>query len=630
MKSIIKYILFISLLGFASCNYLDIVPDEKPTEKDAFEDTNAAERFLYSCYGYIPSARSGTNSLDLMTGDEVVTAFEHETFASFPKGNYSASSPVISYWNTLFQGIRQCYILLNNIESVPNMQESVKADYIAQANFLIGYYHYLLIQCYGPTILVKEEPSITTTIDNYLPRTSLDECVEWVADKLEEASLNLPESRSQKQFGLATSVVAKSLRAKLYLMAASPLFNGNSAFYSGSTIADLMPLSYDANKWTKAKKAYEEAIAVAEGAGHFLFETPEKNNNLEPLDPIVRRLRLNIIEGGNKEIIWSDSRSEGYYGIQNKSLPFSSSSAWNGIAPTLAMLKRFYTKNGLPIDQDPSFNISKMFDVTTVDTNHADVADEGSSTFLFNLDREPRFYAWVGFQGGFYEILSDETNGAYAKDGSYNKYFVNATEGKKAKLVCDFVLGGNTSKGTTSSLRTNNYSPTGFLNKKGVDPGYAVKTSLQSPTEYPWPLIRLADLYLGYAEVCVETNNLAEAKTFLNKIRNRAGIPTVETSWDGIATLNQSKLREIVRQERMIEFYLENQNFWDMRRWLLAEQYFNVKVQGMNIEASTIQDFVKTKEVIFERKFNSPTQYLMPIPVEDINRNPKLVQNPGY
>lgn len=97
-----------------------------------------------------------------------------------------------------------------------------------------------------------------------------------------------------------------------------------------------------------------------------------------------------------------------------------------------------------------------------------------------------------------------------------------------------------------------------------------------------------------------------------------------------MATLNQIKLREIVRQERMVELYLENQNFWDMRRWLLAEQYFGTKAKGMNINAGTIEEFSKLTEISFERKFNSPTQYLLPIPSTDMNRDPQLVNNPGY
>ncbi len=153
--------------------------------------------------------------------------------------------------------------------------------------------------------------------------------------------------------------------------------------------------------------------------------------------------------------------------------------------------------------------------------------------------------------------------------------------------------------------------------------------------QIPWPLIRLADLYLGYAECCVETGDLATAREYVNKVRERAGIPNVEDAWANYSTNpnnpnTQDGLREIVRNERMNEMYLENQNFWDMRRWLLAEKYFNVKAQGMNIDATTIEEFANPTEVIFERKFTSPANYLMPIPTDDINRNTHIVQNPGY
>ena len=67
-----------------------------------------------------------------------------------------------------------------------------------------------------------------------------------------------------------------------------------------------------------------------------------------------------------------------------------------------------------------------------------------------------------------------------------------------------------------------------------------------------------------------------------------------------------------------------------MRRWLLAEKYFNVKAQGLDIDATTLTDFAKVKTVIFERKFASPSNYLMPIPSADINKNVHIVQNPGY
>lgn len=627
-----------SLLGvLSSCNYLDVVPDEKATEKDAFEDKEAARRFIYSCYAYIPNPRNGTSSLDLFTSDEVVTAFEHETFAAFPKGNYSASNPVISYWNSLFQGIKQCYILLNNIDNVPALEASVKADYIAQAKFLIGYYHFLLVRSYGPVILVKEEPLLTTPADQYAARSSYDDCVDYVCQILDESAEGLPATRVNEHYGLATSVAAKSIKARMLLYAASPLFNGNNEFYANFKDKDgnpLMPLTYDAGKWQKAKSAYEEAIRLAESAGYGLYKTTDYMldgyDNVEPVDPVQHTLRYTVIEPANNEIIWADCRSEGAYSIQNKSLPFCNGSAYNGVSPTLTMLKRFYTKRGLPIDADPDFpQGNSIYESTTVGEENASIGDPDAQTIRFNLDREPRFYAWVAFQGGFYEIMSaTDGNGAYDSDASYQKYNQAVNQGK---LVCDFVIGGNTSRQPAgSTLRTNNYSPTGYLNKKGVVPGYNVRTALYYPPFYPWPAIRLSELYLGYAEACVECNDLSTAKTYLNKIRERAGIPDVETSWNGIATLDQNKMREIVRQERTIEFYLENHTFWDLRRWKDAERHFGVKAKGMNILGTNIDEFAQETEVTFERKFESPTQYLMPIPVTDVNRNQNLVQNPGY
>lgn len=628
---ILTYILS-TLFILSSCDFLDLVPDERPTEKDAFEDIDAAERFMYSCYGYLPNSRSGSESLDFMTGDEVVTAFEHETFAAFPKGNFTPAYTVISYWNTFFQGLKQCYIMINNVHLVPRLKESVKNDYIAQAKFLIAYYHYLLARCYGPIILIKEEPNILTSPKDYLGRTSYDECVKYICDLLDESAENLPDERTTVYYGLATKSTAKAIKAKMLMYAASPLFNGNSEFYSDFKDKEgnqLMPTSYDPQKWVNAKDAFKEAIDVAHAAGHKLYNKTEidKDGNQEPKDPTQRKLRYNIIDAGNEEIIWADSRKEGNYGLQNKTMPYGPGT-WNGVAPTLTMLERFYTKNGLPIGDDPSMNNKDLFSLTTVTEEYQDVAELGNKTLLFNLDREPRFYAWVTFQSGFFEVFSASNNGAYENDASYNKH----SDVKHGKLVCDFVLGGNCARGSIGNLRQNNYSPTGFLNKKGADPSFNATNATQEPRYYPWPLIRLADLYLGYAEACVETGDLETAKEYINKIRERAGIPTVEKSWIEIAKkpLDQDRLRQIVRQERSIELYLENQNFWDIRRWKLADKYFNVKAKGLSIEATSIDDFIKVKDVVFERRFNSPGQYLMPIPLGDVNKNEKITQNPGY
>lgn len=650
-KSIIGC-LFLAGLTLTSCDFLDVVPDEYTSESDMTKDRQAALNYLYSCYGYLPQPNDGTSSLDLLTGDEVVTAFEHETFAAFPKGNYTASNPVISYWNTLYQGIRQCFTFqdeLNKGGNFSGLTDADRADYKAQVKFLLGYYDFLLTRCYGPIILVTSTPDATINPSNYLPRTNYDVCIDSICSYFDQAAAGLVATRTgtrANEFGLATSVAALAMKAKTLLYAASPLFNGNSTFYADFKDKDgnaLMPLTYDANKWVKARDAYKAAIDAAEAAGYHLYTRSDYkiSANAYPSDPYVRCLRYMSTDyeqddepaGTNCEVIFADARGEGSYGLQNKSMPYNwndGNNAWNGIAPTIAMLNRFYTKHGVPMSEDDSLDFSNPWQIVRVDSAHMNEAALKKQTMRFNLDREPRYYSWVAFENGYYEILSASNNGAYSTGHFANTY-------SNGRITTGFYIGQNCSRGlNTNSLRSNNYSPTGFLNKKFVDPDIIKSaTGLSEYHNRPWPVIRLAELYLGYAECCVETGDLETARVYLNKVRTRAGLPTVEEAWSKY-TANPNKpntqdgLREIVRNERMNEFYLENQNFWDMRRWLLAEKYFNVKAQGMNIEATNMTNFAKPTEVTFERKFTSPANYLMPIPSDDMNKNTHIVQNPGY
>lgn len=425
MKNILYRIaLIVIVLGsFCRCNYLDVVPDEMATEKDAFADPMAALRYVYSCYAYLPQPNSGAFSLDLMTGDEVITAFEHEVFANFAKGSYTSANvaSLISYWNTFYSGLRQCYLFLANVDNVPNLDARLKDDYVAQVKFLIGYYYFLMIRCYGPVLLVEGVADINTPATQYLARTPLEDCVAYAVKMFDEAAYVLPPKRqNQAEYGLATSVAAKALKAELLLYVASPLFNGNSEFYSDFTNKDgkqLMPLEYDPQKWVVARDALKAAIVFAVNNGHDLYRKTdyEIDQNPYPSDPVERCLRYTIAEAGNPEILFACTLDEGYHGIQNKSAPMSYTGMeqWNGVAPTWNMLNRFYTKNGLPYDEDPEYKHLNKLEVVTVDAAHADQACEGKQTIRFNLDREPRFYSWVAFQGGYYEIGNNTTCGAY-------------------------------------------------------------------------------------------------------------------------------------------------------------------------------------------------------------------------
>lgn len=159
---------------------------------------------------------------------------------------------------------------------------------------------------------------------------------------------------------------------------------------------------------------------------------------------------------------------------------------------------------------------------------------------------------------------------------------------------------------------------------------------------YPLPIIRLGELYLDYAEACVgygDASYVAEGMKKLNVIRERAGIaPGTDCLGEGKGAVDRlffrrpdGRLMQIVRQERMIELYMETHNFWDLRRWKLGEKYFGVYPRGLNVEATKDEDFFKDTQMTSHiREFRTPANYLMPIPVDQVSNNPQMVQNPGY
>ena len=634
-KHMKKYFLYMMLLmggaTFTGCNYLDIIPDERADEADAYKDVEAARRFLYSCYAYMPTPNHYTNSLDFMTGDEVVTAFEHETFANFPKGNFTAANTVISYWNDLYGGIRQSYKLMKNLDRVPGIDQ-YKEEFIAELNFLIGYYHMLLMRCYGPIIVVREEVDVNTNPENYLGRSHMDETVKFICDQFDLAinSTALPNRRTGIDTGRATRIAAMALKAYTLMYYASPLFNGNATLSEQLRNVDgseLVSPTEDRKRWETARDAYKIALDAAVAEGYSLFGTSDQTfTNKFPENPTLRALRSNLVTRVkyNNEEIWTKAGDEGIYGLQKKSMPFIDQQNYNGVAPTMNMVRRFYTKNGLPYNVDPETKDMNEFEVVSLndanstvefaDGSSAVIAKSGFKTSRLNLDREPRFYAWVAFHNGFYEVTN----------ASYNAGYTGMVENQE--LVTSFLKTGNCGR----KDRNNNYSPTGFLNKKGIHPDNECGKGSISYRTYPWPIIRLAELYLGYAECLAECGDVQGAMNALNPVRTRAGIPTVEDSWAKVGIKpDAAKMVEIVRQERQIELYLENHNFWDMRRWLLADKYFGHKHTGMDITKDNIEEFSKETEVPFLREFRAH-HWLLPIPAQDINNNHNVVQNPGY
>ncbi len=631
MKS--KHIIYSFLLAFGlgSCDYLDLVPDERPILENTYQNPAAAKKFLYSCYSKIPVARA-SEALDKFSAAEIVNGVEKDGWSTFPRGYYSPSSLGLTdaYYKNIWNGVRRCHDFLEVVELTPDLLEIDLQYYKAEANFLIAYYHFLSLVAYGPSVIMdkKHDPSTSVTL---LPeRSSYEDVVDFIDKKLEEVIPNLAQKQEGDDYGRITKYAALALRSRLHLYAASPLANGNSEFYanfkSPTTGEPLMSLEYKKEKWEKAAAVTKAAIDTLEAAGYRLYTKEDAGapsaQNPGPVNNFQRAVRYTFMDnvgGMNPEVIMVDTRKETTYMIQNQSTPIQNASngyknSWTTIAPTLDFVELFHTKNGLPIDEDPTFDYEGRFDIVKMpanyDGNNYSTISNGT-TIKLHLNRESRFFSWIGFHNGNFEIAKYDgkpTSNVAAKKRIKLEFRKMDKHGKKD--------------------RTGNFSGSGYLNKKFVHPAFQ-----NGPIHYSYPLIRMAELYLNYAEILVELEDLPTAKFYADKIRTRAGVPTIDVAWQKAINPNKANtkegLREIVRTERQIELYLENHRFWDLRRWKIAD-ILGKPVRGLNIDGTTDEEFFKDTEHKYIRNFKTPAQYLMPIPQREVNKCPQIIQNPHY
>jgi len=149
---------------------------------------------------------------------------------------------------------------------------------------------------------------------------------------------------------------------------------------------------------------------------------------------------------------------------------------------------------------------------------------------------------------------------------------------------------------------------------------------------YPFPIIRLAELYLNYAEACAEYTGAldANATKYINAVRSRAGIPSLSESF---GSLGGSDLIEVVHREKLIEFMFEGHSLYDIKRWKQSEKYFAADKNGMRglySQGKTADEFYKDYILVGRPFFFEKKCYLFPIKQDYINVNHNLVQNPGW
>lgn len=622
----------------ASCNsFLDIVPDNVPVIDHAFTNAMEAEKYLFTCYSYLSGSGEPSGNIGMTAGDEIWLNMPNHVAAPawdyIAKGVRSADKSQPDFWKgsdytyALFVGIRDCNTFLENIEDmskVADLTADKRARWIAEAKFLKAYYHYYLLRMYGPIPIVDRNLPVSASPEEVqVKRQPFDDCVKYIVDLLDECNPDLPAviTNRQSELGRITKPINRAVKARVLLLAASPLFNGNSdlANFRDNDGLPLFASEEDSGKWAQAADAAREAIESAENAGHDLYYFDDAPFEISETTKTQLSVRQAVCDRWNDEVVWGRSGGRGRAGatLQNACMPMLDASmninAVRGcMAPTLQVVEEFYTRNGVPIEEDKTLDFTEINELRTATADERYNFQEGYTTARINFDRENRFYADIGFDGGKWIMEYHPSR------SDVDTYVLQAKVGQ---------LGYGQVQGATSS--------TGYFTKKLVHWESGFGNTTAGVVEYAWPEIRLAEIYLMYAEALNEAEGpVADVHLYLNKVRSRAGLESVEASWRKYST-NPTKpdtkegMREIIRRERLIELALEGHRYWDLLRWKLATDYFNQPITGWDVSQSDAEAYYQVK-TIYNRTFVAPRDYFNPIPNSEMNVNGNLVQNPGW
>ncbi|HEY8967872.1 MAG TPA: RagB/SusD family nutrient uptake outer membrane protein [Puia sp.] len=602
-------------MAFGSCKkgWLDQVPQDRTTIEQVFAHKNTVDNYLANVYSYIRDEAAqrfvgGNNGGGPWTGGSDEAEYDWGFVASnyMNVGSWDPTTGWVNdFWNNYYIAIRNATYFMQHvgecaeITNKPGGQQKL-AQYIAEARALRAYYYYNLMRIFGPVIIIGDDiiaPDANLSAVQ-LSRRPLDTCVAYISSEFDKAANDLPDTYTGTDQGRMSKAAVLAYKAEMLLTAASPLFNGNTDYASmknpldskGSGGEQLMPQTYDPNKWTTATSALKSFI------DRYVPGTFDLYTNSGTFDPYLS-CREVMYTDWNKEWIFArvgasvDAR-------QYEMCPYNQGAdgairASGGLGATQQMVDAYFTSNGRSINDPLSGYVETGF-------SSSDGAYTKAGTYNMYCNREPRFYVGITYNG------STWLNTTTSSGSVVTQLFYNGTSGKR--------VGGN------------DYCPTGAIVRKNFPPNTA-----WSNNQRPWLMLRLANIYLDYAEALNESDpGNPDILKYLNLIRTRAGVPVYGGS-DIPAPASQAAMRDAIRKERRVELAFENVRYFDTHRWKIAEQTDNGAFYGMNINAgNSLQDPTFYERTIFEVRVFQKKHYLWPIPQSELNVDKMLVQNTGW
>jgi len=633
MKKLTKYfiILFLGTTVISACtdaikfgdSFLEKAPGVATSQDTIFGRAEYARAFLWNTYSKMYyGLATNWNTVD---GKMNTGMFEclsdcwhsHNSWDGLTRNYYSGSykaSDEDDKSETRFgytkencwEAIRASWIFIENVGRVPDMEDTEKARLSAEARVLIASRYFDLFRHYGGLPLVEKSYDVATSYE--LPRATVEATVNFMTELLDEAAAILPwdlgsdESNWQGRF---TKAAAMALKCKILLFAASPLFNDNEPYCTEEpqeavTEHQVWYGGYKSELWTECLNACEDFFKELQKNGHYqLIESAGTTSK----DYREAYNKAYFTREDNTELLIS-TRIIGKYNW-DWWYYWGEWVGFGGYTPTLEYMEMFPLADGKPFSWDNKTIAANPF-FTNNDYNEP--------------IRDPRLYETM------------LVNGASFGDHA-----------------AELWIGGRDNANSTKQ-EIGIYA-TGF----GLYKFYKLGKSSLAGHYLEWPYLRLAEVYLIYAEALLKNNRLPEAIMQVNKVRARVGLGGLEECNPDkhLSTDADALLQEILR-ERACELGLEDVRFFDMIRYKRADLFKeplhglkiyrndgggNVPWSGSTGNASQFPG--KPSDFIYQSFQLSNTArswwtnfsskwYLAAFPPSEVNKHYGLTQNPGW
>ena len=512
-----------------------------------------------------------------------------------------------------WEAIRAALLFVENVERVPDMDDAEKKRLAAEAKVIVASRYFDLFRHFGGLPLIKETYDVQPSYE--LPRATVEETVKYMVDLLDEAAATpqLPwdvgtdDTNWQGRF---TKASAMGLKCKILLFAASPLFNDNVPYCTEPPQDAVInhQVWYGAYKpelWDQCWQACVDFFTELQSKGYY-----ELTQATEATAQGYRNAynKAYFTRENNKELLISTHISR--FG------KFNSWDEWQyifvkgdngtvytgGLTPTLEFMEMFPISNGEPFRLNAATNPF----YTDNDYNRP--------------TRDPRLYETM---------------------------LVNGTQ--FGDHAAELWIGGRDNINDTEK-ETGKYA-TGF----GCYKFYKEGVNSLKDKYLQWPYLRLAEMYLIYAEALLKSkNDLTGAIEQVNKVRARVGLGDLAAcNPDKNLTNDANALLEEILRERACELGLEDVRLFDMTRYK-RDDLFRKQLHGLKIyrndgggntpwsgTTGNSSAYPKPTQFTYEAfplvnpsrawwSNFSPKWYLSAFPPSEVNKKYGLTQNPGW